>query len=111
MALADRWGIEIVSLRMSANDHMVDFRYRVLDPGTAAPLFARENKPYLIDEASGKVLAVPATAKVGPLRTSGDITAGKIYWMFFGNSQGLVRAGSKVTVVIGEFRAAGLVVQ
>ena len=90
---------------------MIDFRYRVLDAKKAETLFARENKPYLIDEASRKVLSVPTTAKIGPLRTSGDIKEGSIYWMFFANIPGLVKAGSTVTVVIGDFRAEHLVVR
>ncbi|MFZ5799349.1 MAG: hypothetical protein ACYCYR_11145 [Desulfobulbaceae bacterium] len=107
----ERWGIEITSLRMTAAGHMIDFRYRVLDPEKARPLFDRRNKAYLIDEASGKVLSVPTTAKIGPLRTTGDIKEGRIYWMFFGNTTGLVKAGSKATVVIGDFRAEHLVVE
>ena len=109
--VTEQWGIEITSLRMSAGGHMIDFRYRVLDAEKAKPLFIRANKPYLIDEASQKVLSVPTTAKVGPLRTTGDSKEGRIYWMFFGNGNGLVKAGSKVTVVIGNFRAENLVVQ
>lgn len=109
--VTEQWGIEITSLRMSAGEHMIDFRYRVLDAEKAETLFAPENKPYLIDEASQKVLAVPTTAKVGPLRTSGDVKEGSIYWMFFGNIPGLVKSGSKVTLVIGDFRAENLVVQ
>ncbi len=107
----EQWGIEITSLRMSAGGHMIDFRYRVLDAEKAKPLFTRANKPYLIDEASQKVLSVPTTAKIGPLRTTGDSKEGRIYWMFFANGNGLVKAGSKVTVVIGDFRAENLVVQ
>ena len=107
----EQWGIEITSLRMSAGGHMVDFRYRVLDAEKAKPLFTQENKPYLIDEASQKVLAVPTTAKIGPLRTTGDSKEGRTYWMFFGNGDRLVKAGSKVTVVIGDFRAENLVIQ
>lgn len=109
--ITDQWGIEITSVHMTAGDHMIDFRYRVLDANKAAPLFAQENKAYLIDEASQKVLSVPTTAKVGPLRTSGDVKEGSIYWMFFGNIPGLVKSGSKVTVLIGDFRAENLVVQ
>ena len=30
-----QWGIEVNSLRLSANGHMLDFRYRVLDPAKA----------------------------------------------------------------------------
>jgi len=108
--MAEKWGIEIASIRMTANNHMIDFRYKVLDAEKAASLFDRQTKPYLIDQASGKVLAVPNTAKVGPLRNSNKPKEGKIYWMFFGNS-GVVKAGNKVSVVIGEFKAENLIVE
>jgi hypothetical protein len=108
--MAEKWGIEVSSIRMTANNHMIDFRYRVLDAKKAETLFERKTKPYLIDQASGKVLAVPNTAKVGPLRSSNKPKEGKIYWMFFGNS-GVVKAGNKVTVVIGEFKAENLIVE
>ena len=105
-----RWGIQIIGIRQTAAGHMLDFRYRVVDPEKAGPLFVRRTKPYLIDQASGKVLAVPTTAKVGPLRTSDKPQEGRIYWMFFANP-GVVKPGGKVTVVIGEFRAENLVVE
>lgn len=107
--LEDQWGIELTALRMTAADRMIDFRYRVLDAEKAAPLFKRQTKPYLIHQASGKVLAVPNTAKVGSLRNTNMPKEGRIYWMFFGN-QGLVKAGDKVSVVIGDFRAENLVI-
>jgi len=109
--LAESWGIEVTSIRLTANDHMIDFRYRILDPDKAAELFVRQNKPALIHQETGKVLAVPETAKVGPLRNSDMPQEGKIYWMFFGNAGGLVQRGDKVTVTIGEFRVEDLVVE
>jgi len=109
--LDEQWGIEVTSIRLTANDHMIDFRYRVLDAAKAKELFVRENKPALIHQKTGKVLAVPETAKVGPLRNSNDPKQGKIYWMFFGNAGYLVKAGDHVTVVIGEFRAENMVVE
>jgi hypothetical protein len=84
---------------------MLDFRYRVLDAAKAAPLFVRQTKPHLVHKASGKVLGVPETAKLGPLRNSDSPQAGRIYWMFFGNPGGLVQTGDFVSVVIGDFRA------
>ena len=110
-AMAEKWGIEVTSLRMAVAGHMVDFRYRVLDAEKAAPLFLRKTKPYLLDQESGKVLGVPNLGKVGPLRTSDKPKQGRIYWMFFGNNLGLVRPGSRVTVIIGDFRVEDLVVQ
>jgi hypothetical protein len=108
----ERWGVEVTSVRISAAGHMIDFRYRILDAEKSAPLFERQTKPYLLDQASGKVLEVPRTAKLGPLRPSNVTPAeGKIYAMMFGNTGGLVQPGSKVTVVIGDFRVEDLVVE
>jgi len=109
--LAKKWGIEIVGIRMASRGHMVDFRYRVVDVDKASSLFKRNVKPYLMDQESGKVLAVPRTAKVGPLQSSSNAPQqGKIYWMFFGNP-GIVKTGSSVTVVIGDLKAENLIVQ
>lgn len=108
--LQEMWGIQLTALHLTASGHMIDFRYKVLDADKAAPLFKRQTKPFLVHEESGKVLAVPNTAKVGALRNSNFPKQGRIYWMFFGNN-GLVQAGDKVSVVIGDFRADNLVVE
>jgi hypothetical protein len=105
--MAEQWGIEITALRLTAAGHMIDFRYRVLDAEKAKPLFVRKTRPYLVHQASGKVLAVPTTAKVGALRTSDPPQANRIYWMFFGNN-GLVRPGDRVDIIIGDFKAESL---
>jgi len=109
--LSEKWGIELVAMRSTAAGHMVDFRYRVLDAEKAAPLFKRQTKPYLIHQASGKALGVPNTAKIGSLRNSNTPQNGRIYWMFFGNHHRLVQKGDKVTVAIGDFRAADIEVE
>ncbi len=48
--------------------------------------------------------------KVGQLRQSSTSQAGKSYWMAFSNKGRLVKRGDRVNVVIGKFRADGLVV-
>jgi hypothetical protein len=83
----------------------------VLDAEKASPLFMRQIKPYLIHQESGKVLAVPNTAKIGALRSTNIPQEGRIYWMFFGNHHRLVQKGDKVTVAIGDFRATDLQVE
>ena len=110
-AVVERWGVEVLALRRAAAGHMLDFRYRVLDADKAAPLFVRQIKPYLIHQRSGKVLGVPETAKLGPLRNSNTPQAGRIYWMFFGNPGRFVQPGDKVTVAIGDFQVADLLVE
>lgn len=109
--MQDTWGIQVVSLRTSAAGNMIDFRYRVLDAGKAGSLFVREIKPYLIHQKTGKVLAVPVTAKVGPLRSTNKPRQDRIYWMFFGNKTKLVQPGDKVTVAMGKFRVEDLIVE
>jgi len=106
-----QWGIEITNLFLTANGHMIDFRYRVLDAEKAAALFIRQIKPRLIHQKTGKVLSVPETAKLGPLRNSNTPQEGRIYWMFFGNAGNLVKSGDNVTITIGEFRVEDLVVK
>jgi hypothetical protein len=105
------WGIEITRVGLTAAGHMIDFRYKVLDAEKATPLFKRETKPYLTDQASGRTLAVPVTGKVGPLRNSNMPQDGRIYWMFFGNTGQWVKRGAKVTLQIGDFRVENLVVE
>ena len=109
--LAEQWGIEVTSIRLSTHDHMIDYRYRVLDADKAADLHKRQIKPHLIHQETGKVLSVPDTAKLGPLRNSNMPQEGRIYWMFFGNAGKLVKAGDLVTVVIGDYRVEDLVVE
>jgi hypothetical protein len=109
--LAKQWGIEITSIRLTANDYMIDYRYKVLDAAKATDLFKRQIKPYLIHQETEKVLAVPETAKLGPLRNSNTPQEGKIYWMFFGNAGDLVKTGDKVTIVIGDFQVEDLIVE
>ena len=111
VSLEERWGVQVVGTRLSAAGHMLDFRYRVLDPVKAAPIFVRKTKPYLIDVASGAKLAVPVPAKTGPLRSSNTPIAGRTYFMFFGNAGKLVKPGNLVTVVVGDFRVEKLTVE
>jgi len=110
VSLAEKWGIEILGVRMASRGHMVDFRYRIVDAAKSVELFSRNTKPYLIDNESGKVLAVPRFAKVGALRSTNQPLEGKAYWMFFGNP-GVVKTGSRVTVVIGDLKLKDLIVQ
>ena len=111
-SLEARWGIEVISVRVSAAGYMIDFRYKVLDAEKAAPIARRENKPYLIDQASRAKLLVPTTPKIGSLRqTATKLTPGRVYGAMFSNPAHVVKAGSKVTIVIGECRIENLTVE
>ena len=109
--IEERWGIQILSIRLSANGYMLDFRYRVIAPEKALPLFSREIKPRLIDQATGATFFVPNPPKVGALRTTRKPEANRNYFILFANPAGYVKKGNKVTVVIGDFKAENLIVE
>ena len=104
------WGIDIVGVKPVTSGYMLAFRYRVLDPDKAKMLNDRKSKAYIIDEATGIRLAVPAMENVGELRTGSAPQADRIYFMIFGNPGKLVKSGSRISVVAGNFHVDGLIV-
>lgn len=105
------WGVELMFVRQTSAGYMLEFRYKVLDPEKAAPLFDRQTKPVLIHAKTGARLIVPTPAKTGALRNSNPPLEDHHYWMFFANPGKLVEPGDRVTIEIGEFVAADVVVQ
>ena len=106
-----RWGVEVVYVRQAASGYMLEFRYKVLDPEKAIPLFERQTKPVLTHAETGARLIVPTPAKTGALRNSNAPLADHTYWMFFANPGKLVQPGEHVNIEIGDFLVEGLVVQ
>jgi hypothetical protein len=105
------WGVDSLNVKYTEGGEMVRFAYRVLDPEKAKVFNDRNIEPALIDPAAGVSLVVPALEKVGKLRQSNTPEAGRSYWMAFSNKGRKVQPGHRVTVVIGQFRAEGLVVE
>jgi hypothetical protein len=82
------WGVRVESIRSSAVGHLVDFRYRVIDPDKAATLIQRGQEAYLMDEATGTKLPVPVT-KVGQLRGTGTKhQENRVYTVMFNTGGG-----------------------
>jgi hypothetical protein len=104
------WGIEGLSVKSAEAGEVIRFTYKILDPVKARMLNDQKIEPSLIDERAHVRLVVPQMDKVGKLRQSSDPEAGRIYWMLFSNKGGYVKRGDRVSVVIGKFRADGLVV-
>jgi hypothetical protein len=105
------WGVELINVTPVSSGYMLALRYRVLDPDRAKVLNDRKSKAYLIDEATGTVLAVPAMENVGELRPGAEPESGRNYFMIFGNPGQLVKKGSRVSFRVGNLRASGLVVE
>ncbi len=105
-------GIEVVGVGLSAGGYMLDFRYRVVDPALALPLLVRGTAARLTDPASGAVLRVPASPKVGALRQSAPVAeAGRVYFVMFANPGAVVKAGARVTIEIGDLLVSDLLVR
>jgi len=110
-AKAAKSSIEIQAVRLTAAGHFIDLRYRVLDAERASQSIGPGVKPVLIDEATGTVMAVPTTAKLGALRqTRGVQKPNHQYFILFVNGARL-RPGSTVTAEIGDLRFENLVVE
>ena len=104
------WGVEGLSVKLAESGELVRFGWRVVDPDKARTLNDKRLEPALVDTEAGVSLVVPVMEKVGQLRQSVPPEAGKSYWMVFSNKGRRVKRGAHVSVVIGEFRADGLVV-
>ncbi|RKY07011.1 MAG: hypothetical protein DRP66_07605 [Planctomycetota bacterium] len=110
--IEQQWGIEIQALRLSAADNMLDFRYRVTDPGKARQLLKRGLKPYLLDRATGAKLLMPTETKIGPLRQATLAPKkDRVYYVMFANPGRFIKRGAVVDVVIGDFVAKDIAVQ
>ncbi len=106
-------GIRVEALRLSAAGYVLDFRYRVVDAGKAAPLLDGKQRPYLLDERGAK-LGVPDTPILGSLRQTqrnGKVSTGHAYFILFANPARYLRAGDRVTLVVGDAKLAGLTVE
>jgi hypothetical protein len=105
------YGVDSLSARLVESGELVRFSYRVLDAEKARILNDKQAEPTLYGERAHVKLVVPQLEKVGKLRQSGTPVEGKTYWMAFSNRGGYIKSGDHISVVIGEFRASGLVVE
>ena len=111
--IAEKWGVEIISLSLTAANYMIDFRFKVLDVEKSKVFFDQRVKPYLLVERSHAKLPIPMAAKVGAFRVTNrgnNIKANTKYYMVFGNPDAHVKSGDKVTMVIGDFKAEHMTV-
>jgi hypothetical protein len=105
------YGVDQLWAKVAESGQLVRLNYRVVDAAKAAPLNDRASTPYMFDEKVHAVLQVPTMEKVGPLRQAMPPEVGKSYWIVFSNKGNLVQMGHRVSVVIGQFRVDGLIVQ
>ncbi|HEX8979151.1 MAG TPA: hypothetical protein VF811_05530 [Parasulfuritortus sp.] len=105
------WGVDNFLVRKISSGELVRFSFRVVDPARAAVLIDHRVKPHLIDPVRGVELEIPVMEQVGDLRQKGEPVANMNYWMAFSNKGDPVKAGDRVSVIIGSFRADDLPVE
>ena len=108
-------GVELVGVRLSASDFLIDLRYRVKDIAKAQSLLERKLQPVLVNEATGDRYYIPQVPKIGSLRQSATAKQpaqlDRVYFMLFANPDRKLRTGEKVTLYAGDSVVKGLVVQ
>ena len=104
------WGIDTLRVKWTESGEVIRFSWRVLDAEKAKVLNDKKVEPSLLDPQAGVGLVVPTMEKIGQLRQSAPPEVGRSYWMAFSNKGLKVKRGDRVNVVVGPFRAEGLVV-
>jgi hypothetical protein len=104
-------GVEGPRVQLTASGNLVRFSYRIVDPTAAKALVDRNATPYLYAQRAHALLKVPEMEQIGPLRQTGEIEVGKAYWMVFSNKGNLVKAGDRVSVIVGTYHIDGLMVE
>jgi hypothetical protein len=104
------WGVDSLVVKWTESGEVIRFSWRVLDADLAKVLNDKKVEPSLVDPQRGVGLVVPTMEKIGQLRQSAAPEVGRSYWMAFSNKGRLVKRGDRVNVVVGPFRADGLVV-
>jgi hypothetical protein len=105
------WGVDSLSVKALESGELIKFAWRVLDPDKAKLLSDKKFQPSLFDPQAQVTLVVPSVDQVGQLRQTSTPVTGRTYWVAFSNSGRVVKRGDHVSVVIGSFRADGLVVE
>jgi len=101
-AIAERFGIQIQSLRLSTAGYMLDFRHKVVDAEKAAYLHSYRVKPYVWDPQAN-VSVTPPSTKIGILRQGkNDAREGHVYTTMFANPGRRFKQGDRVTLVLGD---------
>ena len=105
------WGIDNIQVRETSSGVLLRFSYRVVNAKKAQVLNDKKATPYLVEEKTGAMLQVPTMDMIGQLRQTVPPENGRFYWMVFSNKGEFIKPGSRVDIVIGSFRANGLVVE
>ena len=105
--LAERSGVRLVRVAVTAGGGLLDLRYQVIDPNKAAAVHEARTPPAIADERTGLVLnrLLMGHAHQGQLKPAVS------YYLIFENTGNWVRRGSEVTVLLGNAQVEHVVVK
>ena len=105
--LAERSGVRLVRVAVTAGGGLLDLRYQVVDPSKAVTVHEAQTPPAIIDERTGLVLnrLLMGHAHQGPLKPAVS------YYLVFENTGNWVNHGSEVTVLLGDAEVEHVVVK
>jgi hypothetical protein len=128
----DQWGIRVSGIKLTGANLVMELSYEVTDPDKAALLDDGATPASVLDPATGTQIRIGAppqrTGAVSQhsrarsaalmMRDAGSfppapnrVVAGKTYTVQLPNVPALVKTGSKVVVVIGDFRTDYITVE
>ena len=105
--LAERSGVRLIRVAVTAGGGLLDLRYQVIDPSKAAAVHEARTPPAIVDERTGLVLnrLLMGHAHQGQLKPAVS------YYLIFENTGNWVRRGSEVTVLLGDARLEHVIVK
>ncbi len=96
-AFTEVTGLRVLRVSRTAGGGMLELKYQVIDPDKAGIIHDTTNPPVIIDAATGQQLDRPYHD-----HSSGtEMHTGITYQELLVNVGGVVKAGSRVTVVVG----------
>jgi hypothetical protein len=104
--LADKYGLRVNLLAVTAAGGMVDLRLKVLDAAKAAQLVGK-HAPVLQVEGTGTVLSAPEDAARPEVKPAD----GQTLLVLYPNIQNAVKPGMRVAVMFGDTRLEPVTVQ
>lgn len=100
--------MEVVQLRLAANQEFVGVRFRMIGGDRFDP---EATEIYLVDESTGEKFSVVRLQRIGRMAEFRGPGEKDVHHIMFRNREGKLKIGSRVTVVVGSARQERLLVQ
>jgi hypothetical protein len=94
--IEERFGVRFMGLHVLARQGLVDLRYRVVDAGKAKNFgHYTETSPLLIADGGNVEVTIMGMH-------NHRVEAGRVYYILYRNTGGVIRTGETVTIQIGD---------